>query len=63
MYIFPLLSSTLEKTLKLFAAVWVTGPRRAGRTTFLMHEYGKKSAYVSLDDPLSASCYPGPSQD
>ena len=55
MYIPRLLSSTLEKALKLFPAVLVTGPRQAGKTTFLMHECGEKSAYVSFDDPLERS--------
>jgi len=52
MYIRRLLSSTLNEALRLFPAILVTGPRQAGKTTFLVHEYGKKSDYVSFDDPL-----------
>ena len=52
MYIQRLLSSTLNEALKLFPAMLVTGPRQAGKTTFLIHEYGKRSDYVSFDDPL-----------
>jgi len=52
MYVPRLLYSTLEEALKLFPAILVTGPRQAGKTTFLLHEWGKKSDYVSFDDPL-----------
>jgi predicted AAA+ superfamily ATPase len=52
MYVRRLLSFTLKEALKLFPAILVTGPRQAGKTTFLIHEYGKRSDYVSFDDPL-----------
>ncbi len=48
-----MLSSALNEALKHFPAVLVTGPRQAGKTTFLLlHEYGKKYDYISFDDPL-----------
>ena len=52
MYVPRLLLSTLKKALREFPAVLVTGPRQAGKTTFLVQEFGEKSAYVSFDDPL-----------
>jgi len=52
MYVQRLLSQTLQEALKNFPAVLVTGPRQAGKTTFLLHEWGGKSNYVSFDDPL-----------
>lgn len=52
MYIPRLLITTLKKALRSFPAVLVTGPRQAGKTTFLVQEFGGKSAYVSFDDPL-----------
>jgi len=55
MYVRRLLSSTLNDALKHFPAVLVTGPRQAGKTTFLFHEYGKKYDYISFDDPLERS--------
>lgn len=52
MYIPRLLSQTFRKALKSFPAVLLTGPRQAGKTTFLLHEFGRESDYVSFDDPL-----------
>jgi predicted AAA+ superfamily ATPase len=52
MYIQRLLSSVLKEASRQFPAVLVTGPRQAGKTTFLLHEAGKTSDYVSFDDPL-----------
>jgi len=52
MYVPRLLSSTLNEALKDFPGVLVTGPRQAGKTTFLLNEMGKKCEYVSFDDPL-----------
>ncbi len=52
MYVPRLLLPTLEEALNSFPAVLVTGPRQAGKTTFLVKEYGEKNAYVSFDDPL-----------
>lgn len=55
MYISRLLSPTLQSALKQFPAVLVTGPRQAGKTTFLLHEIGEKAAYVTFDDPMERS--------
>jgi predicted AAA+ superfamily ATPase len=52
MYVPRLLSETLQDAVKHFPAVLVTGPRQAGKTTFLLHQWGEKSNYVSFDDPL-----------
>ncbi len=52
MYVPRLLLPTLKEALKSFPAILVTGPRQAGKTTFLVQEFGEKSAYVSFDDPL-----------
>ena len=41
--------------MQQFPAVLVTGPRQAGKTTFLLHEAGEKFSYVSFDDPLERS--------
>jgi uncharacterized protein len=52
MYIPRQLSPAFRKALKSFPAVFLTGPRQAGKTTFLLHEFGDDSDYVSFDDPL-----------
>ena len=46
------LAPTLQHALARFPAVLVTGPRQSGKTTFLLHEAGAQTAYVSFDDPL-----------
>ena len=46
------LAPTLQRALRGFPAVLVTGPRQSGKTTFLRHEAGPDTAYVSFDDPL-----------
>jgi predicted AAA+ superfamily ATPase len=55
MYVPRLLSAKLHEAMDFFPAVLLTGPRQAGKTTFLVHEYGDKSEYVSFDDPLERS--------
>lgn len=55
MYIPRLLSSTLKSAVKHFPAVLITGPRQAGKTTFLLHEMGKRADYVTFDDPMERS--------
>ena len=55
MYVSRFLSSTIAETVKRFPALLITGPRQAGKTTFLLHEYGKKADYVTFDDPLERS--------
>lgn len=52
MYQSRLLTTILKQALKRFPAVLVTGPRQAGKTTFLLHELGETAEYVSFDDPL-----------
>jgi len=52
MYVPRLLYSTLKKTLPLFPAVLVTGPRQSGKTTFLLQEFKGQFEYLSFDDPL-----------
>lgn len=55
MYVKRLLSSTFKDALKQFPAVFISGPRQSGKTTFLLHEAGKGLDYVSFDDPLERS--------
>ncbi len=55
MYRTRLLSRTFLSALEQFPAVMVTGPRQAGKTTFLLHERSKGCAYASFDDPLERS--------
>ncbi|NOZ69275.1 MAG: ATP-binding protein [Deferribacteres bacterium] len=52
MYVRRGLSPTFKKAVRQFPAVLVTGPRQAGKTTFLLHEMGSKADYVSFDDPM-----------
>lgn len=47
MYIPRLLLPTLKEALRSFPAVLVTGPRQAGKTTFLVREFGEKSVHRS----------------
>lgn len=46
-----MLEPTLQKALKLFPIVLVTGPRRSGKTTLLQHVLKTGYGYVSLDEP------------
>jgi len=43
MYIPRFFSPTVEEALKQFPAVLITGPRQAGKTTFLLQEFSKKN--------------------
>ena len=52
MYLKRQLSRALRQAVRQFPAVLVTGPRQAGKTTFLQHEVAGKCAYVSFDDPV-----------
>ncbi len=55
MYIKRLLSKTFKDAIRHFPAVLITGPRQAGKTTFLIHEMGKSADYISFDDPIERS--------
>ena len=52
MYVGRFLSQSLSEAVTHFPAVLITGPRQAGKTTFLLHEAGRAADYVSFDDPL-----------
>ncbi len=53
MYIKRLIESVLDKNLKFFPAISITGPRQTGKTTLLKEKYGKEYSYVSFDDPFN----------
>ncbi|MFH0729114.1 MAG: ATP-binding protein [Pseudomonadota bacterium] len=55
MYIKRQLAPTLQKAIRQFPAVLVTGPRQAGKTTFLQNQAGEGFAYASFDDPVERS--------
>lgn len=50
-YIQRSLEPVLEKAVKQFPAVVVTGPRQAGKTTILKHLFSKTHKYLSLEPP------------
>jgi predicted AAA+ superfamily ATPase len=52
MYVNRILKDVVDQARRTFPAVLITGPRQSGKTTFLKEEYGKKSHYISFDDPL-----------
>jgi len=45
------LKLTLEKAIKTFPAVLVTGPRQSGKTTLLKTAFSKTHKFVSLENP------------
>jgi len=55
MYVKRLLSYTLKKAINQFPAVLVSGPRQAGKTTFLKNELSDQFRYISFDDPVERS--------
>lgn len=50
MYLPRLLEESLQKALRTFPAVVVTGPRQAGKSTLVQKVGGKRYRYVSLDE-------------
>ena len=51
-YLHRVLEGTLNKYLKSFCAVGITGPRQSGKSTTLKHVLGKDYEYISFDDPF-----------
>lgn len=45
------LSSTLQKAVKTFPAIILTGPRQSGKTTLLKSAFAKTHRYLSLENP------------
>jgi predicted AAA+ superfamily ATPase len=45
------LAKTINKALKTFPAIVVTGPRQSGKTTLLKALFSKSHRFVSLEDP------------
>ncbi len=52
MYLPRQLSDAFQRALRALPAVFVTGPRQSGKTTFVRHELAGSADYVSLDDPV-----------
>ncbi len=48
---YRILSHTIQKAIKTFPAVVITGPRQSGKTTLLKALFGKTYQYVNLEDP------------
>jgi predicted AAA+ superfamily ATPase len=49
------LATVFKKALQTMPAILVTGPRQAGKTTFLKNEAPEDCFYVSFDDPMERS--------
>lgn len=49
-YIKRNLEITLEKYLKIFSVIGITGPRQSGKSTMLKHVLGDKYTYITFDD-------------
>ena len=45
------LGVVLDRAVRTFPAILVTGPRQSGKTTLLKARFGKTHAYVSLENP------------
>jgi predicted AAA+ superfamily ATPase len=48
---YRILTNTIQRALKTFPAIVVTGPRQSGKTTLLRHYLSATHAYVNLEDP------------
>lgn len=48
---YRILTNTIQRALKTFPAIVVTGPRQSGKTTLLRHYFRTTHAYVNLEDP------------
>lgn len=48
---YRILTNTIQRALKTFPAIVVTGPRQSGKTTLLRHYLRTTHAYVNLEDP------------
>ena len=46
-----ILAKTIQKALKSFPAIVVTGPRQSGKTTLLKMLFAKTHRFVTLEDP------------
>lgn len=49
-YIFREAEKTLEKLIKTFKLVLVTGPRQVGKSTMLKNKFGNEYEYITFDD-------------
>ena len=48
--IYRTITKTVEKALKTFPAIVITGPRQSGKTTLLQSLFGKSHVYVNLEN-------------
>ena len=46
-----ILGQVIQRALKTFPAIVVTGPRQSGKTTLLKALFSKTHRFVSLEDP------------